>query len=85
MICSAATGSCLTTNRQSAERLLLLEKLRAVARIGLGLQDRLFLGNLDSLRDWGRARDYVQAMWLMLQQNEPDDFCRGDWSPNLRS
>lgn len=47
---------------------------RAVARISLGLQDRLYLGNLDSLRDWGHARDYVQAMWLMLQQPEPDDF-----------
>ena len=47
---------------------------RAVARISLGLQDQLFLGNLDSLRDWGHARDYVQAMWLMLQQPEPEDF-----------
>lgn len=47
---------------------------RAVARIGLGLQDKLYLGNLDSLRDWGHARDYVRAMWLMLQQPEPDDF-----------
>ena len=47
---------------------------RAVARIGLGLQERLYLGNLSSLRDWGHARDYVQAMWLMLQQPEPDDY-----------
>lgn len=47
---------------------------RAVARISLGLQDRLYLGNLDSLRDWGHARDYVKAMWLMLQQREPDDY-----------
>lgn len=47
---------------------------RAVARISLGLQDRLFLGNLDSLRDWGHARDYVKAMWLMLQQTEADDY-----------
>lgn len=47
---------------------------RAVARISLGLQERLFLGNLDSLRDWGHARDYVQAMWLMLQQPEADDY-----------
>ncbi|MBI4695918.1 MAG: GDP-mannose 4,6-dehydratase [Gammaproteobacteria bacterium] len=47
---------------------------RAVARIGLGLQEKLFLGNIDALRDWGHARDYVQAMWLMLQQDEPDDF-----------
>ncbi len=47
---------------------------RAVARISLGLQDRLYLGNLDALRDWGHARDYVQAMYLMLQQEEPDDY-----------
>ena len=48
---------------------------RAVARIKLGLQDRLYLGNLDSKRDWGHAKDYVRMQWLMLQQNKPDDFC----------
>jgi len=47
---------------------------RAVAAIHHGLQDRLYLGNLDAKRDWGHARDYVEAMWLMLQQSEPDDF-----------
>ncbi len=47
---------------------------RAVARISLGLQEKLYLGNMDSLRDWGHARDYVEAMWLMLQQDEADDF-----------
>ena len=47
---------------------------RALARIKLGLQDRLYLGNLSALRDWGHARDYVEAMWLMLQQDKPDDF-----------
>jgi GDPmannose 4,6-dehydratase len=47
---------------------------RAVARIKLGLQDKLYLGNLDSKRDWGHARDYVEAQWLMLQQGEPDDY-----------
>ncbi len=47
---------------------------RAVARICLGLQDRLYLGNLDAKRDWGHARDYVVAQWLMLQQEEPEDF-----------
>jgi GDPmannose 4,6-dehydratase len=47
---------------------------RAVARIHLGLQDKLFLGNLDAKRDWGYARDYVRAMWLMLQHDRPDDF-----------
>ena len=48
---------------------------RAVARIKLGLQDRLYLGNLDSKRDWGHAKDYVKMQWLMLQQDEPDDYC----------
>ena len=47
---------------------------RALARIALGLQDCLFLGNLDARRDWGHAQDFVRAMWLMLQQPEPDDF-----------
>ncbi|MAS15579.1 MAG: GDP-mannose 4,6-dehydratase [Nitratireductor sp.] len=45
-----------------------------VARIKLGLQDKLALGNLEAKRDWGHARDYVQAMWLMLQQEQPDDY-----------
>lgn len=47
---------------------------RAVARIKLGLQDKLYLGNLSAKRDWGFAKDYVQAMWLMLQQEKPEDF-----------
>lgn len=47
---------------------------RALARIRLGLQDCLYLGNLNSKRDWGHARDYVEAMWLVLQQREPEDF-----------
>ena len=47
---------------------------RALARIFLGLDECLYLGNLDALRDWGHARDYVEAQWLMLQQDEPDDF-----------
>ena len=47
---------------------------RAIARIKLGLQASLYLGNLDARRDWGHARDYVEAMWLMLQQDEAEDF-----------
>ncbi|HEX8145376.1 MAG TPA: GDP-mannose 4,6-dehydratase [Pyrinomonadaceae bacterium] len=47
---------------------------RAATRIKLGLQDKLYLGNLDARRDWGYARDYVEAMWLMMQAEEPDDF-----------
>jgi len=48
---------------------------RALARIHLGLQDTLYLGNMNALRDWGHAKDYVEMQWLMLQQDEPDDFC----------
>ncbi|GAB3251363.1 GDP-mannose 4,6-dehydratase [Larkinella harenae] len=47
---------------------------RAVARIALGLQDKVYMGNLDAQRDWGHAKDYVEAMWLMLQQEKPEDF-----------
>ena len=47
---------------------------RAAARIKAGLEDKLYLGNLDAKRDWGYAKEYVEAMWLMLQQEEPDDY-----------
>src|SRR6266850_5304224 len=47
---------------------------RGLARIRLGLQDRLYLGNLDAKRDWGHARDYVEAQWLILQQEQPEDY-----------
>jgi GDPmannose 4,6-dehydratase len=47
---------------------------RAAARIKAGIQDKLYLGNLDAKRDWGYAKEYVEAMWLMLQQEQPDDF-----------
>ncbi len=47
---------------------------RAVSKIAMGLQDKLYLGNLDSQRDWGHAKDYVEAMWLILQQEKPEDF-----------
>jgi GDPmannose 4,6-dehydratase len=47
---------------------------RGAARIALGLQDKLYLGNLDAKRDWGHAKDFVEAMWLILQQDRPDDF-----------
>ena len=47
---------------------------RGLARVQMGLEDCIFLGNMDSLRDWGHARDYVEMQWLMLQQDEPEDF-----------
>ena len=49
-------------------------KLRAVAKICHGLQDKLYLGNLDSKRDWGHAKDYVKMMWMILQTDKPDDW-----------
>jgi len=48
---------------------------RALARISLGLQETVYLGNMNAKRDWGHAKDYVEMQWLMLQQDEPDDFC----------
>jgi GDPmannose 4,6-dehydratase len=50
---------------------------KAAARIKLGLQDKVYLGNLEAKRDWGFAKDYVEAMWLMLQEEEPDDYVIG--------
>jgi GDPmannose 4,6-dehydratase len=47
---------------------------RATARIAMGLQDKLYIGNLDAKRDWGHAKDYVEAMWLILQQDKPEDY-----------
>ncbi|MBS1596793.1 MAG: GDP-mannose 4,6-dehydratase [Bacteroidetes bacterium] len=47
---------------------------RGVAKIALGLQDKIFLGNLDAKRDWGHAKDFVEAMWMMMQQNEAEDY-----------
>ena len=71
----ATPASCSTTSHPCAGSEFVTRKVtRAVARIALGLQDGLSLGNLDARRDWGYAGDYVEAMWLMLQQDEPDDY-----------
>ncbi len=52
---------------------------RGLANIYNGREKVLFLGNLNASRDWGHAKDYVNAMWLMLQQDKPEDFCHFDW------
>ena len=57
-----------------AETFVTRKITRAVAAIELGLQDKLYLGNLDAKRDWGHARDYVEGMWRILQQDTPDDY-----------
>jgi GDPmannose 4,6-dehydratase len=59
---------------QRGETFVTRKITRAVAKIALGIQDTVYLGNLNSQRDWGHAKDYVEAMWLMLQQDEPEDF-----------
>lgn len=59
---------------QRGETFVTRKITRALARIKLGLQDSLYLGNMDALRDWGHARDYVQMQWLMLQQETPKDY-----------
>jgi len=56
------------------ETFLTRKVTRAVARIALGLQDTLWIGNLNAQRDWGHAKDFVRAMWMMLQQDQPDDY-----------
>ena len=69
------TAFCSTTNRRGAAKPSSLARSRArLTRIKVGLQQKLFLGNLDAKRDWGFAGDYVEAMWMMLQHEEPDDF-----------
>ena len=75
MTCLPVTGSCLIMNlRLRGETFVTRKITRAVARIALGMQEDFFLGNLDAQRDWGHAKDYVQAMWLMLQQEQAEDF-----------
>ena len=59
---------------QRGETFVTRKITRALARLKLGLQDRLYLGNMDALRDWGHARDYVEMQWLMLQQEAPKDY-----------
>ncbi|MGA8668834.1 MAG: GDP-mannose 4,6-dehydratase [Terracidiphilus sp.] len=59
---------------QRGETFVTRKITRALSRIKVGLQDRLYLGNLDALRDWGHARDYVEMQWLMLQQHHPKDY-----------
>ena len=61
---------------------------RGLARVHAGLEECLYMGNLDSLRDWGHARDYVEMQWLMLQQEKPEDFViatgrQGVFDPSL--
>ena len=64
-------------SERRGENFLSRKVTKAVARISAGLQDKLYLGNLDALRDWGYAPEYVEAMWMMLQYDQPSDFVVG--------
>ena len=69
------TASCSITKEPTRGETFVTRKIsRAVAAIELGLQDKLFLGNLSARRDWGHARDYVEGMWQIVQQPVPDDY-----------
>ena len=68
-------GFCLTMNLKRRGETFVTRKItRGLTRIVFGLEDCLYLGNLESVRDWGHAKDYVQMQWLMLQQEKPDDY-----------
>jgi GDPmannose 4,6-dehydratase len=70
----ACNGFFLIMKPDSGRNLRTRKVTRAAARIKLGLQEKLYMGNLDAKRDWGYAGDYVELMWLMLQQEKPDDY-----------
>ena len=83
--CTPATAFCSTTSRPGAARRSSRARSPVRAdRIKLGLQDELFLGNLDARRDWGYAKEYVETMWLMLQQDKPDDSSSRRTKPHTR-
>ena len=75
MGCLHVMESFLIMNLHVEEKHLLQEKcLRTLVNIFLGLEDCLYVGNLDAKRDWGHAKDFVRMQWLMLQQDQPDDY-----------
>ena len=75
MECMRPTAFSSTTKARLRGETFVTRKItRAVAQIHLGLLDQMYLGNLDAQRDWGHAKDYVEGMWRMLQQDEPDDY-----------
>ena len=65
---------CLITKASSGGTFVTRKITRGLARVDAQLDECLYMGNLDSLRDWGHARDYVEMQWLMLQQDRPEDF-----------
>ena len=79
----ACNGIAFNHESERREETFVTRKItKAAARIKAGRQDKLHLGNLDAVRDWGYAPDYVEAMWLMLQQDEPDDYILATGWPN---
>ena len=75
IICLLVMVFCLIMNRQEEGETFVTRKItRATARIALGLQEKIYLGNLDAKRDWGHAKDYVRMMWMILQAEQPEDW-----------
>lgn len=74
MACSPSTAYFSTTKRTKGRNVRHTQITLAACRIAQGFQDKLYLGNLNALRDWGYAKDYVECMWLMLQHDTPEDF-----------
>ena len=70
----ATVFSSITKAHAGGETFVTRKITRGLANIAVGLEDCLYMGNIDALRDWGHARDYVEAQWLMLQQDAPEDF-----------
>ena len=73
MVCMPAMESSLIMRAPGGETFVTRKITRGMARINEGLEDCLYMGNLDSLRDWGHARDYVEMQWRMLQQDGPPE------------
>ena len=73
-VCMPVMAFFLTANRHAGETFVTRKITRGLARIDAGLEECLFMGNLDAMRDWGHARDYVEMQWRMLQQDQPEDF-----------
>src|SRR6266487_4834789 len=75
MACMPRTEFCSTYEGPTRGETFVSRKItRAVAGIELGLEEKLYIGNLDAKRDWGHARDYVEGMWMILRQPQPDDY-----------
>jgi GDP-mannose 4,6-dehydratase len=75
MTCMTAMAFCLIMNRLARSETFVTRKItRGLSNIAMCLEPCLFMGNMDSFRDWGHAKDFVRMQWMMMQQEQPDDF-----------